>query len=63
MQMKAVETKRGTVETDYATKYEGILREKLQELRDTYEEENCRFQEDTEKLYRGKVNWCQTMFW
>ena len=53
--MKSVETKRVTVETDYANKYEGILREKLQELRETYEEENQKFRDDTEKLYRGKV--------
>ena len=58
LQMKSVETKRITVETDYANKYEGILREKLQELRETYEDENRRFRDDTEKLYQGKVRIC-----
>lgn len=55
-QLKTVETKRTVIETDYKNKYEGVMMEKLQELREDYDFEGRKFKEETELLYSSKVN-------
>lgn len=54
-QLKTVESKRVTIETDYKSRYEGALKERLQELRDDYDIEGKRFKEETQLLYSSKV--------
>ncbi|EDO37225.1 predicted protein [Nematostella vectensis] len=53
-QLKTVETKRVVVETDYKDKYEGLMAEKLQELREDYDSDARSFKEETELLYSSK---------
>ncbi|XP_031571997.1 lamin-A-like isoform X2 [Actinia tenebrosa] len=53
-QLKTVETKRTVIETDYENKYESVLMEKLQELREDYDLEGHKFKEETELLYSSK---------
>ena len=57
--MKVVESRKISVETDYKNKYEGILLEKLNEMRDSHEFDMQSFREETETLYRSKVLCCQ----
>ncbi|KXJ25965.1 lamin-L(I) [Exaiptasia diaphana] len=53
-QLKTVESKRVIIETDYKNRYEGALKERLQELRDDYDFEGKRFKEETQLLYSSK---------
>ena len=60
-QMKVVETRKVTVETDYKNKYEGILIEKLNELREEYQIDMQGFREESETLYITKVWYVNTV--
>ena len=60
-QMKVVETRKITVETDYKNKYEGILIEKLNELREEYQIDMQGFREESETLYITKVWYVNTV--
>ena len=60
-QMKVVETRKITVETDYKNKYEGILIEKLNELREEYQIDMQGFREESETLYITKVWYINTV--
>lgn len=54
-QMKVVESRKVSVETDYKNKYEGILMEKLNELRESHEVDMQTFRDETDTLYKSKV--------
>ena len=54
-QLTTVESKKVVIETDYKSRYEGALKDKLQELRDDYDFEGKRFKEETQLLYSSKV--------
>ena len=60
-QLKVVETRKITVETDYKNKYEGILIEKLNELREEYQIDMQGFREESETLYITKVWYINTV--
>lgn len=55
-QIQHVEKQKVRIESDYKSKYEGIMTEKLQELRDIYEEENEKLTRDVQTLYLDKVS-------
>lgn len=55
-QIQHVEKQKVRIESDYKSKYEGIMTEKLQELRDIYDEENEKLTNDVQKLYFQKVS-------
>jgi hypothetical protein len=54
-QIQHVEKQKVRIESDYKSKYEGIMTEKLQELRDIYDEENEKLTHDVQNLYLSKV--------
>jgi hypothetical protein len=54
-QIQHVEKQKVRIESDYKSKYEGIMTEKLQELRDIYDEENEKLTNDVQNLYLSKV--------
>lgn len=54
-QVQHMEKQKVKIESDYKCKYEGIMTEKLQELRDIYEEENEKLTNDVQNLYLAKV--------
>lgn len=58
-QIQHVEKQRVRIESDYKSKYEGIMTEKLQELRDIYDEENEKLTNDVQKLYLDKVGFVE----
>ena len=43
------------IESDTKSKFEGILQEKLQELRDLYDTEAKQYRDETDNLYSSKV--------
>ena len=43
------------METDYQKKYDNLLRDQLQELRDEFEEEGEKAKKDLEDNYKNKV--------
>ncbi|XP_028399231.1 lamin-B1-like [Dendronephthya gigantea] len=53
-QIQHVEKQKVRIESDYKSKYEGIMTEKLQELRDIYDEENEKLTNDVQTLYLAK---------
>lgn len=55
-QIQHVEKQKVRIESDYKSKYEGLMTEKLQELRDIYDEENEKLTNDVQKLYLQKVS-------
>ncbi len=57
-QIQHVEKQKVRIESDYKSKYEGIMTEKLQELRDIYDEENEKLTNDVQNLYLAKVGNC-----
>ena len=54
-QVSSVETSRVYMETDYKQKYDTIMKDKLQELRDEFEEEAENVKKDVENTYKLKV--------
>ena len=54
-QVSSVETSRVYMETDYKQKYDTIMKDKLQELRDEFEEEAENVKKDVENTYKQKV--------
>ena len=54
-QLKSVETKHLKIEADYRYEYEGLVVEKLQELREVYENEAKQYRDETDNLYSAKV--------
>ncbi|KAK3733282.1 hypothetical protein QZH41_011128 [Actinostola sp. cb2023] len=59
-QLTTVESKKVVIETDYKSRYEGALKDKLQELRDDYDFEGKRFKEETQLLYSSKYEELRT---
>ena len=57
-QIQHVEKQKVKIESDYKSRYEGIMTEKLQELRDIYDEENEKLTNDVQNLYLAKVGIC-----
>lgn len=60
-QIQHVEKQKVRIESDYKSKYEGIMTEKLQELRDIYDEENEKLTNDVQSLYLAKVRGLQVL--
>ena len=54
-QIQHVEKQKVRIESDYKSKYEGLISDKLQELRDIYDEENEKLTNDVQNLYLAKV--------
>ena len=54
-QIQHVEKQKVRIESDYKSKYEGLISDKLQELRDIYDEENEKLTNDVQTLYLAKV--------
>ncbi len=54
-QMVSVETSKSYMETDFIQKYDNVMKDKLQGLRDEFEEEAENIKNDIENNYRQKV--------
>ena len=54
--VESVETTRVVMETDYKQKYDSFMKDKLQELRDEFEEEADNIKHDVENSYKQKVS-------
>ena len=50
-----MESQHVRIETDTKSRYEGILAEKLQELRELYDTEAKQYRDETDNLYSSKV--------
>ena len=50
-----MESQHFKIESDTKSRYEGILSEKLQELRDLYDTEAKQYRDETDNLYGSKV--------
>lgn len=53
--MQSVESQHIRIESDTKSRYEGILTEKLQELRELYDTEAKQYRDETDSLYSSKV--------
>ena len=53
--LEDVEISKIVVETDFKEKYDSVLRDKLQELRDEFEEEASNIRLEVENSYKSKV--------
>ena len=54
-QLKSVETQHIKIASDTKSRYEGIMAEKLQELRELYDTEAKQYRDETDNLYSSKV--------
>ena len=50
-----MESQHVRIESDTKYRYEGILTEKLQELRELYDNEAKQYRDETDNLYSSKV--------
>ena len=50
-----MESQHFKIESDTKSRYEGILSEKLQELREIYDTEAKQYRDETDSLYSSKV--------
>ena len=50
-----MESQHFKIESDTKSRYEGILAEKLQELRELYDTEAKQYRDETDNLYSSKV--------
>ncbi|XP_015765214.1 PREDICTED: lamin-B1-like [Acropora digitifera] len=55
-QLKTVETQHIKIASDTKSRYEGMLAEKLQELRDLYDTEARQYRDETDSLYSSKYD-------
>lgn len=55
-QLQSVESQHIRIESDTKHRYEGILTEKLQELRDLYDTEAKQYRDETDSLYSSKYD-------
>ncbi|CAH3169321.1 unnamed protein product [Porites lobata] len=60
-QLQSVESQHIRIESDTKSKFEGILQEKLQELRDLYDTEAKQYRDETDNLYSSKYDELQKM--
>lgn len=60
-QLKSVETQHIKIASDTKSRYEGILAEKLQELRELYDTEAKQYRDETDNLYSSKYDELQKM--
>lgn len=51
----SIETSRITMETDFKQKYDSLMKDKLQELREEFEDEADNIKQDVESSYVHKV--------
>lgn len=54
-QLQSVESQRSKIEAEAKNRYEGILSEKLHELREMFDSEARQYKDETDGLYGAKV--------